>query len=582
VRKQAALLSGLLVLASIVGVSGDHAGAASDSHQPVGASQTLVSGTGVPYSVKLVTVINPATPATRTFGAPAPGTRFVASEFTITNKGHVPFTNDANLDASIIGSNDQVYSATFNTVTDCTNFASGRVDLLPGDSETGCVVFDIPSTVAPAHVKWASTDGIGSTVEWTVTTVVPPVTTAPLPAPATFKTFTRIYGQTADATAAAELEHQFPYGHGQCVGTPTFRSVVLATDATYPDALAGAYLAGIDLTGTLLTSPTSLSTAAQTAIRDEGVTFVYVLGGSLAISTGVVSELESMPVYACGGTSEVPGRKMTVDRIFGQSQYTTAAQVAEFAATGLSTHPTLVGSAAFPDAYSGTNALGGTGSFNETSGLASSSPSKSGKLPTAVLATGKGFQDAMAAGVMAYEERMPILLTTPSVLSPQASSAIRALGIEQVIVMGGPLAVSNGIVTTLEGLGVSVLRIAGQSYGGTSVELAEFESGTATTTGLGWAGTGGLTIARGNGFTDGLAGAVVADGASALATGSFATSPTPLLLTQSPTVVGTTLATFLRRAGTAGIGGVPVSRFTILGGPFAVTQATINAMGADL
>gem|GEM_PF-6453096 len=74
----------------------------------------------------------------------------------------------------------------------------------------------------------------------------------------------------------------------------------------------------------------------------------------------------------------------------------------------------------------------------------------------------------------------------------------------------------------------------------------------------------------------------IADGASALATGSFATSPTPLLLTQSPTVVGTTLATFLRRAGTAGIGGVPVSRFTILGGPFAVTQATINAMGADL
>ena len=178
---------------------------------------------------------------------------------------------------------------------------------------------------------------------------------------------------------------------------------------------------------------------------------------------------------------------------------------------------------------------------------------------------------------MAYAERYPILLTTPSALSPQVSSAIQALGIRQVIVMGGQDAVSNTVVSSLEGLGVSVLRIAGQTYSGTSVELAGFETATSSGGGgLGWVGTGDVTVARGDFFTDGLAGAVVA------ADGPSASSPEPLLLTLSPTSVGSALANFLHTAGTTGIGGARVSHLTILGGPLAITQTTINAMDADL
>ncbi|MDA8312171.1 MAG: cell wall-binding repeat-containing protein [Actinomycetota bacterium] len=345
---------------------------------------------------------------------------------------------------------------------------------------------------------------------------------------------------------------------------------MLATDKTYADALASGYLARSLGTGTLLTPPTSLSAPTRTAIHEEGITKVYVVGGPLAVSTAVVDQLESTVADECGGASALPGTvKIVVTRIAGPTQYDTAEKIAEM--------PTAssVGAASFAGAYTGANASGGKGRYNVTSGLASSAPASATALPTAIVATGRGFQDAESASTMAYAERFPILLTTPSTLSPQVIAGIKTLGIKQVIVIGGPLAVSNSVASTLEGLGVSVLRIAGQTYSGTSTELAAFET-AASNGGLGWTGTGSLAIARGNGFTDGLSGAVVA------ADGPTASSPEPLVLTLSPTTAGSALGTFLHTAGTTGIGGTKVSHFTILGGPYAITQTTINSMGADL
>jgi hypothetical protein len=261
--------------------------------------------------------------------------------------------------------------------------------------------------------------------------------------------------------------------------------------------------------------------------------------------------------------------KIQVTRIAGSTEYTTAADIAQKAPAS------DVGKAAFSEAYAGANSAGGDGRYNATAGLASQAPSSTTALPTAIVATGEGFQDAESASTMAYAERFPILLTTPSTLSPQVSSAISALGIRQVIVMGGQYAVSDAVVASLEGLGVSVLRIAGVTYSGTSTELASFETAGGGS-GLGWSGTGSVSAARGTFFTDGLAGAVVA------ADGPLVSAPEPLVLTLSPTNVGAALASFLHRAGTTGLGGVKVTRFTILGGPDAVTQTAVNAMESDL
>jgi putative cell wall-binding protein len=419
-----------------------------------------------------------------------------------------------------------------------------------------------PGEVGQAEVT-VTVDGVSSNGEPFTYLSVSTQPTAP-----PFTAFARIYGVTADATAAQELDHQF--ASGSCPGTTGTRPVILATDVTYPDALASAYLARWLGTGTLLTPSVSLSQATKTAIRDEGITRVDVVGGPLAVSTAVVDQIEALPAYACGGATTLgTGKKVEVTRIWGQTAYTTAEDIAEKPPV------TSVGSVDVSGAYAEMNADGGNGMFNDTSGLASTAPSGAGKLPTAILASGQEFQDAEAASTLAYAESLPIVLTAPSGLSLQASSAISSLGIKQVIVMGGPLAISNEVVSQLQSLGASVLRVAGITYTDTSVQLAKLET-TPASTGFGWTGTGGLTVARGNGYTDGLAGADVA------ADGPACTSPEPLVLAISPTTVGAPLATFLKAAGTTGIGGKKVTRFTILGGPLAITQTTINAMGADL
>lgn len=383
-------------------------------------------------------------------------------------------------------------------------------------------------------------------------------------------TATRIDGPTADATAADELEHEFAYRTGRCPGSTGTRPVVLATDATYPDALSSAYLARYLGTGALLTPTAALSTATLTAIHMEGITRVYVVGGSFAVSTAVVDQLASTPADGCGGTSTGAG-DIRVTRIWGTTQYTTAEKIAEVAPAS------NVGKAAFPDAYAGTNTDGGEGVYNDTAGNASAGPSTSAALPTAIVATGTNYQDAEAASTLSYADRLPILLTTPSTLSSQTASAISTLGVRQVIVMGGQFAVSDAVVSSIEGQGVAVLRVGGQTFSATSVALAEFETGSASGgAGLGWAGTGALTVARGDAFTDGLAGAVVAAGAPA------AIAPEPLVLTLSPTGVGTALASFLRTAGSVGIGGARVTALTVLGGALALSTTTVDAMESQL
>jgi putative cell wall-binding protein len=378
---------------------------------------------------------------------------------------------------------------------------------------------------------------------------------------------TRIFGTTADATAARELETQFPPG-ARCPGTTSTRSVVLATDANYPDALASAPLARSLGTGTLLTGTDALSATTRAALAAEGITHVDVVGGPLAVSATVVSQLEATPADACGGASSL-GRDITVTRLFGTAAPTTAATIAAHAAQG------GVGTLDLSGAYAA-NASGHQGLYNETSGGASPGPSGAGALPTAVVATAEGFQDAMGASTFAYAQRLPILLTTRTALPAATLRELGALGVDQVIVMGGPLAVSTAVVTAMEQqLGVSVLRVAGVDYTDTAVQLARLETAPSPA-GAGWRGTGGVTVARGDFFTDGLAGAVVA------ADGPTSGAPEPLLLSLGSRAIGSILSTFLYRAGATGLGGEAVSRLTVLGGPLALSQTSVDEMGADL
>ncbi|MHB1555506.1 MAG: cell wall-binding repeat-containing protein, partial [Acidimicrobiales bacterium] len=385
----------------------------------------------------------------------------------------------------------------------------------------------------------------------------------------------RIYGTTAAGTAAAELEHAFTPSHG-CPGTASSRPVVLATSQDFPDALSASYLAKSLSTGILLTASATLSQPTVTALRKEGITHVVVVGGPLAVSTAVVSALDALPVYSCGGGART-GAHLSVTRIAGPSAYDTAAAVAQ------SVPASFVGSADLSSAYATTNATGGPGRYNTTAGNASSAPGVLGAQRTAILATGATFPDAEAAAVLSYADDLPVLLTTPGSLSPEAQAAIGALHVTQVIVMGGPLAVSDAVVAQLEAAGISVLRVAGKDATTTAVQLAGLEVGQSTTgLGFGWAQgrhLDGIVVARGTFFSDGLAGAPLA------ARGGYSgTGPEPLVLTESPRTVGPYLTAFLRMVGHAGIDhdGIPIDTLTILGGPDAIAPSVVVGMQADL
>lgn len=366
----------------------------------------------------------------------------------------------------------------------------------------------------------------------------------------------RIFGQTAVDTSAVLFQDN---------GCNT--NAVLATSDNYPDALSAGYLAGQLGTSVLITPTAAVSSATLNALRLEGVSSVFVVGGPLAVSPADIATLQSTDVYSCGGTTTVQGavgpQTLSVVQISGQTQYGTAQQVAEYPG------PAGVGSVRAPGAYGGT--------YNDTTGAngtaAGSAPTAA--VSTAILAVGTNYPDAMAASALSYQAHLPVLLTETSSLAPEAQAAIANLGIHQVIVMGGPLAISDSVLTQLEGLGVSTFRIAGQDYTDTAQLLARFELSYANASGV-VDGLGllpnpavGLTVSRGDDFQDALS-------ASAFA----GTNRSPILLTEDPNTVGQYLTGFLNAAGTTGVGvgGYNYYRLTILGGPLAVTNATVAAL----
>jgi putative cell wall-binding protein len=91
---------------------------------------------------------------------------------------------------------------------------------------------------------------------------------------------------------------------------------------------------------------------------------------------------------------------------------------------------------------------------------------------TVVLATGAMFPDALSASGLAGCYGGPLLLTLPDQLMPQARDEIMRLGATDVVIVGGPGAVSTNVETTLRGMGLNVSRVGGTDRFHTSTLIA--------------------------------------------------------------------------------------------------------------
>ncbi|HZP14786.1 MAG TPA: cell wall-binding repeat-containing protein, partial [Nocardioides sp.] len=209
----------------------------------------------------------------------------------------------------------------------------------------------------------------------------------------------------------------------------TANTVILANGLNYPDALAGAYLAGTTNVPILLTNPDSLSAAASQALKELKTKNVTVLGGNLAVSDNVVSQLGAQ------ASTSAAGGNLVASRLFGPTRYETAAAVA-----------------------------GSGGPIGTVDGQ-----------PTALVASGNNFPDALSAGPASFSAHLPILLTDKDTESPTTEAALQHLNIKNIILLGGTEAVSANVAASLAsgGGGRTVTRIGGVDRTDTAAQFYE-------------------------------------------------------------------------------------------------------------
>ena len=194
----------------------------------------------------------------------------------------------------------------------------------------------------------------------------------------------RIYGYDQFETAQKVAERVGSKGQ-----------VILASGEQFPDALSISAYAGATETPILLTMSHTMPSATQQAIEDfqaEGVLHTIVVGGEAVVSSKILDRLQS------------------VERIFGNDRYDTAAEIYEFARNALPSQTTYV-------------------------------------------VTGENFPDALAAGGLAAKKRAGIVLTQRdilpgaiySVLSTPAESPLR------VVIIGGAAVITDKVRGMLDG-----------------------------------------------------------------------------------------------------------------------------------
>jgi putative cell wall-binding protein len=299
----------------------------------------------------------------------------------------------------------------------------------------------------------------------------------------------RLAGANRYSTATVISQTGWPACRGRA------DTVVIATGSNFPDSLSGVSLAYALDAPVLLTTKDSLPAATRSEIERLGAQRVIILGGTGAISLTVESDLQTIPGV------------MDVDRIAGDNRYDTAKQIA--------LQPEL-------------------------------------DYDTIFLASGLAFPDALSAAAYAAQRGQPILLNGKTILNNSVKTLLQSKPeIRHVIVVGGPSAIADSVITELTALDLTVERVYGSNRYQTSQALANML----------WSTVGkSVFIATGANFPDALAGGVLA---ASQHSGVLLVQPTAL-------TVPTTISTFIENRS--------IVTAAILGGTTAVT----SGMESDL
>ncbi|MDP2233188.1 MAG: cell wall-binding repeat-containing protein, partial [Actinomycetota bacterium] len=114
-----------------------------------------------------------------------------------------------------------------------------------------------------------------------------------------------------------------------------------------------------------------------------------------------------------------------------------------------------------------------------------------------IVTTGLGFADALSSSGLAGCLNAPILLTRPGGLPLSVADEIRRLGATDAYIAGGTIAVSSNVESQLEGVGLDVTRLGGNTRYDTAAVIAKKVLGFGQNNGR-------VFIARGDDFPDAL------------------------------------------------------------------------------
>lgn len=294
---------------------------------------------------------------------------------------------------------------------------------------------------------------------------------------------TEIAGLDRYETAVAASRAAFPFGAD---------SVVIAAGAGWPDALSASALAGSMHGPLLLTEKNVVPPSVLLEIQRLGAKHALIVGGTGVISVDVQGRLRQMLGLEA------------VERLAGLDRYQTAQAVAD----------RII-------AHEGEDFAG-----------------------TALVATGSGFADSLAAAPLATAFKWPLLLASDS------GTLYVPFNVKRVIIVGGTGAVRQTVEEALiADLGAAnVSRIAGVDRYQTGARIATY----GVSRGLHW---DGLCVATGEDYPDGLTGGSLA--------GRIAT---PLLLT-TPATLAPVSAVVLNEYNEE------ISKVRFIGGTAAVSQA---------
>lgn len=252
-----------------------------------------------------------------------------------------------------------------------------------------------------------------------------------------------IDGCVADADRVAGPD-RFATAVAVARARPDAARVYLASGRAFADGLAAAPAVAADDAVLLLTEPDRLPAVTRDELLRRHPVEVVVLGGTAAVADRVVTQVQALG--------------LATRRVAGHDRYATAALLAQRFGAGVD---------------------------------------------RVVVATGATFADALAIGPVAARDGTPVLLVAPRHLPSSVARALERLAPREVVVVGGPAAVSDAVVDGIgEEAGVPPRRVAGADRRATAVAIAStFYPQPA----------GAVAVTTGQDFADALAAGPVVD-----------------------------------------------------------------------